>query len=45
MDNLLCLMNPHDIPNDNVLQTIRMMGEYVLPEFKTSSALEEHPSI
>jgi alkanesulfonate monooxygenase SsuD/methylene tetrahydromethanopterin reductase-like flavin-dependent oxidoreductase (luciferase family) len=34
VDQLLCLMNPHDIPNENILQTIEMMGKYVLPEFK-----------
>jgi alkanesulfonate monooxygenase SsuD/methylene tetrahydromethanopterin reductase-like flavin-dependent oxidoreductase (luciferase family) len=34
VDQLLCLMNPHDIPNENVLQTIELMGKYVLPEFK-----------
>jgi alkanesulfonate monooxygenase SsuD/methylene tetrahydromethanopterin reductase-like flavin-dependent oxidoreductase (luciferase family) len=33
VDQLLCLMNPHDIPHDKVMQTIELMGKYVLPEF------------
>jgi alkanesulfonate monooxygenase SsuD/methylene tetrahydromethanopterin reductase-like flavin-dependent oxidoreductase (luciferase family) len=33
VDQLLCLMNPHDIPHENVMQTIELMGKYVLPEF------------
>ena len=34
VDQLLCLMNPHDVSNENILQTIKLMGQYVLPEFK-----------
>jgi alkanesulfonate monooxygenase SsuD/methylene tetrahydromethanopterin reductase-like flavin-dependent oxidoreductase (luciferase family) len=33
VDELLCLMNPHDISNENVLQSIELMGKHVLPEF------------
>ena len=34
VDQLLCLMNPHDIPHTNVMQSIELMGKHVLPEFK-----------
>lgn len=34
VDQLLCLMNPHDLPHENVMQTIEMMGKYVLPAFR-----------
>lgn len=33
VDQLLCLMNPHDIPHASVMQTIELMGKYVIPEF------------
>jgi len=33
-DLLLCLVNPYKIPHDAVMQTIQMMGEHVLPEFR-----------
>ncbi len=32
-DLLLCLMNPLKIPHRKVMQTIELMGRYVLPEF------------
>jgi alkanesulfonate monooxygenase SsuD/methylene tetrahydromethanopterin reductase-like flavin-dependent oxidoreductase (luciferase family) len=34
VDQLLCLVNPYKIPHAKVLQTIQMMGEHVLPEFR-----------
>ena len=33
VDLLLCLVNPHRIPHEKVMQTIELMGRYVLPEF------------
>jgi alkanesulfonate monooxygenase SsuD/methylene tetrahydromethanopterin reductase-like flavin-dependent oxidoreductase (luciferase family) len=36
VDQLLCLMNPHNIPHDKVLRTIELLGKYVLPEFEDS---------
>jgi alkanesulfonate monooxygenase SsuD/methylene tetrahydromethanopterin reductase-like flavin-dependent oxidoreductase (luciferase family) len=33
-DLLLCLVNPYKIPHESVMQTIELMGKYVLPEFK-----------
>ena len=38
VDELLCLMNPHDIPHDNVMQTIELVGKYVIPELERDSA-------
>ena len=32
-DLLLCLVNPYNIPHDKVMQSIELMGKYVLPEF------------
>jgi alkanesulfonate monooxygenase SsuD/methylene tetrahydromethanopterin reductase-like flavin-dependent oxidoreductase (luciferase family) len=32
-DILLCLVNPLKIPHEKVMQTIELMGKYVLPEF------------
>jgi alkanesulfonate monooxygenase SsuD/methylene tetrahydromethanopterin reductase-like flavin-dependent oxidoreductase (luciferase family) len=32
-DLLLCLVNPLKIPHEKVMQTIELMGKYVLPEF------------
>jgi alkanesulfonate monooxygenase SsuD/methylene tetrahydromethanopterin reductase-like flavin-dependent oxidoreductase (luciferase family) len=32
-DMLLCLMNPLKIPHEKVMQSIELMGRYVLPEF------------
>ena len=34
VDQLLCLVNPYKIPHDKVLQTIQLMGEHVIPEFR-----------
>jgi alkanesulfonate monooxygenase SsuD/methylene tetrahydromethanopterin reductase-like flavin-dependent oxidoreductase (luciferase family) len=34
VDQLLCLVNPYKIPHDAVMQTIRMMGEHVIPAFR-----------
>jgi hypothetical protein len=34
-DILICLMNPLKIPHEKVMQTIHLMGKYVIPEFKT----------
>ena len=34
VDLLLCLVNPYKIPHDAVMQTIEMMGEHVIPEFR-----------
>lgn len=33
-DTLICLMNPLKIPHDKVMQTIELMGKYVIPEFR-----------
>jgi alkanesulfonate monooxygenase SsuD/methylene tetrahydromethanopterin reductase-like flavin-dependent oxidoreductase (luciferase family) len=33
-DLLLCLVNPLKIPHDKVMQSIELIGKYVLPEFK-----------
>ena len=32
-DLLLCLVNPYNIPHDNVMQSIELMGKHVIPEF------------
>ena len=32
-DLLLCLVNPYKIPHAQVMQTIELMGERVLPKF------------
>jgi alkanesulfonate monooxygenase SsuD/methylene tetrahydromethanopterin reductase-like flavin-dependent oxidoreductase (luciferase family) len=32
-DLVFCLMNPYNIPHDKVMQTIELMGKYVIPEF------------
>jgi alkanesulfonate monooxygenase SsuD/methylene tetrahydromethanopterin reductase-like flavin-dependent oxidoreductase (luciferase family) len=34
VDQLLCLVNPYKIPHEAVMQTIQMMGEHVIPEFR-----------
>jgi alkanesulfonate monooxygenase SsuD/methylene tetrahydromethanopterin reductase-like flavin-dependent oxidoreductase (luciferase family) len=34
VDQLLCLVNPYKMPHDVVMQTIRMLGEHVIPEFR-----------
>jgi alkanesulfonate monooxygenase SsuD/methylene tetrahydromethanopterin reductase-like flavin-dependent oxidoreductase (luciferase family) len=34
VDLLLCLINPFKIPHEKVMQTIELMGKYVLPEFR-----------
>ena len=34
VDQLLCLVNPYKIPHESVMQTIRMLGEHVIPEFR-----------
>ena len=36
-DILLCLVNPYDIPHDKVMQTIELLGKYVIPEFGDAS--------
>lgn len=33
-DILLCLVNPLKIPHEKVMQTIELMGKYVIPEFE-----------
>ena len=33
-DLLLCLMNPYQIPHDQVMQTIELFGKYVIPAFE-----------
>jgi hypothetical protein len=33
-DLLLCLVNPYKIPHEAVMQTIELMGKYVIPEFR-----------
>jgi alkanesulfonate monooxygenase SsuD/methylene tetrahydromethanopterin reductase-like flavin-dependent oxidoreductase (luciferase family) len=33
-DLLLCLVNPYKIPHAQVMQTIELMGKYVIPEFE-----------
>jgi alkanesulfonate monooxygenase SsuD/methylene tetrahydromethanopterin reductase-like flavin-dependent oxidoreductase (luciferase family) len=33
-DLLLCLVNPYKIPHEKVMQTIELMGRYVIPEFR-----------
>ncbi len=37
-DLLLCLVNPLNIPHDKVMQTIELMGKYVIPEFQRGGA-------
>lgn len=33
VDQLLCLVDPHAMPHEKVLETIELMGRYVIPEF------------
>jgi alkanesulfonate monooxygenase SsuD/methylene tetrahydromethanopterin reductase-like flavin-dependent oxidoreductase (luciferase family) len=33
-DLLLCLVNPYNIPHDKVMQSIELLGKYVIPEFR-----------
>ena len=33
VDQLLCLVDPHAMPHEKVMETIELMGRYVLPEF------------
>jgi alkanesulfonate monooxygenase SsuD/methylene tetrahydromethanopterin reductase-like flavin-dependent oxidoreductase (luciferase family) len=33
-DQLLCLMNPYDIPPDKVMRSIELFGEHVIPAFR-----------
>jgi alkanesulfonate monooxygenase SsuD/methylene tetrahydromethanopterin reductase-like flavin-dependent oxidoreductase (luciferase family) len=33
-DLLLCLVNPYDISHEGVMETIDLMGKYVIPEFE-----------
>lgn len=35
VDLLLCLINPYNIPHEKTMQTIRLLGEEVLPHFKS----------
>ncbi len=37
VDLLLCLVNPYKISHEKVMQTIRLMGEEVLPHFRNKS--------
>lgn len=37
-DLLLCLVNPYKIPHEAVMQTIELMGKYVIPEFRNTRA-------
>jgi alkanesulfonate monooxygenase SsuD/methylene tetrahydromethanopterin reductase-like flavin-dependent oxidoreductase (luciferase family) len=34
VDQLLCLLDPHAMPHEKVMETIDLMGRHVLPEFK-----------
>ena len=34
-DLLLCLMNPYKVPHKAVMESIELMGKYVIPAFKT----------
>jgi alkanesulfonate monooxygenase SsuD/methylene tetrahydromethanopterin reductase-like flavin-dependent oxidoreductase (luciferase family) len=34
VDLLLCLVNPYAIPHELVMQTIELMGEHVIPQFR-----------
>lgn len=34
VDQLLCLLNPYDIPHENVMQTIELLGKHVIPAFE-----------
>lgn len=33
-DQLLCLMNPYNIPPDKVMRSIELFGKHVIPEFR-----------
>jgi alkanesulfonate monooxygenase SsuD/methylene tetrahydromethanopterin reductase-like flavin-dependent oxidoreductase (luciferase family) len=33
VDLLLCLVNPYNVPHEQVMQTIDLFGQYVIPEF------------
>ena len=33
-DQLLCLMNPYNIPADKVMRSIELFGEHVIPAFR-----------
>lgn len=33
VDQLLCLLNPYDIPHEKVIETIELVGRHVLPAF------------
>jgi len=37
-DLLLCLVNPYDIPHDQVMQSIELFGKHVIPEFDKERA-------
>jgi alkanesulfonate monooxygenase SsuD/methylene tetrahydromethanopterin reductase-like flavin-dependent oxidoreductase (luciferase family) len=37
-DLLLCLVNPYDIPHDQVMQSIELFGKHVIPEFDKEKA-------
>jgi alkanesulfonate monooxygenase SsuD/methylene tetrahydromethanopterin reductase-like flavin-dependent oxidoreductase (luciferase family) len=34
VDLLLCLVNPYEIGHEQVMQTIQLMGDHVIPEFR-----------
>ncbi len=36
-DLLFCLVNPYKIPHDKVMQTIELLGKYVIPEFEANA--------
>jgi alkanesulfonate monooxygenase SsuD/methylene tetrahydromethanopterin reductase-like flavin-dependent oxidoreductase (luciferase family) len=36
VDLLLCLMNPYAVPHEKVMQSIELMGKYVIPAFARS---------
>ena len=37
-DQLLCLMNPYNIPPDKVMRSVELFGEHVIPAFAGSGA-------
>ena len=38
-DVVFCLFNPYDVAHDDVMQTIELMGEHVIPAFKIAPAI------
>ena len=39
-DLLLCLVNPYKIPHEKVMQTIELVGKYVIPEFAAGASAD-----